>query len=621
MSEFTFLTEEQIFGIEQLDIIKKYGSECAITDFSILLGGYVSDSYISEENSREEHTSWWWTKSIYDSMSMRIVDSDGYKSWEDNCKRYGGARPAIPYSSISNDSANAVRGKNGILEVEYGEYPQTIVSEDFAETLERAYLDRTINQTGKNYATDSVSYGWRDEDIKLGVITHIEYEYNGRKYIRLEADSNCKGKVLSDGRKIQYHDIYWVEVEPIKWMIDERTNIALSKKIIFSGVQFSRKKRYIGDFNRSDIKRFMDECFSKDIIPSMDLGEKKRYEEKYPSLDSKKQIEEENRRKEYYELIKGAIDCDVPLFLHGQSIESKHEFMKRIDQNYEIINMRNETLDSFIGKNQDNESVPPAWYTRIVEKCRKEPNEIHIVLFDELTKAQSSIQDEVNNIILTRKINGVWSLPENVRIVASENEIEESYATNPPIDSDLYNYVNVYVKDKYITWLDWANDNNIHPVIFAFLAYKREDMLRNKNKDTIPKSEPKKWELASKMLYKTNNPMALRAILGEDITKEFIEFNSLEVMKLEPYGIIDNYLFRLMPNSTLRKEFNLSKKYALAMKLSQVDEYLPESVRELVQTLCGEGACKLYEALWSRQGEPKTELEEELPDAPEVKRR
>ena len=53
MNNFTFLTDEQIFGNDQLDILKKYGTKCAITDFSILLGGYVSgDYYTSEGNSR-----------------------------------------------------------------------------------------------------------------------------------------------------------------------------------------------------------------------------------------------------------------------------------------------------------------------------------------------------------------------------------------------------------------------------------------------------------------------------------------------------------------------------------------------------------------------------------------
>ena len=63
MNDFTFLTEEQIFGNNRLDIISRYGERCAITDFSILLGGYVlSNCYTSEGNTGKDRTGWWCRK-------------------------------------------------------------------------------------------------------------------------------------------------------------------------------------------------------------------------------------------------------------------------------------------------------------------------------------------------------------------------------------------------------------------------------------------------------------------------------------------------------------------------------------------------------------------------------
>ena len=71
MNNFTFLTDEQLFGNNQLDIISRYGTKCAITDFSILLGGYVSsDDYTSEGNTRKDRTGWWWTKTPYGTMLL-----------------------------------------------------------------------------------------------------------------------------------------------------------------------------------------------------------------------------------------------------------------------------------------------------------------------------------------------------------------------------------------------------------------------------------------------------------------------------------------------------------------------------------------------------------------------
>ena len=41
MSDFTFLTEEQCYGNDKLDILKKRGATATMTDFSILLGGWM----------------------------------------------------------------------------------------------------------------------------------------------------------------------------------------------------------------------------------------------------------------------------------------------------------------------------------------------------------------------------------------------------------------------------------------------------------------------------------------------------------------------------------------------------------------------------------------------------
>ena len=265
MNNFTFLTDEQIFGNNQLDIISRYGTKCAITDFSILLGGYVSSNYhTSEGNTRKDRTGWWWTKSSDGDNDALFVDDYGYRDWINVDNRYGGARPALPYSSIQMVSSNGVRGASGIKEILYGEYPQTIVDENYSRELERAYNNASLRTTGKNYTTDSVRY--QDTDTSFRARAHTEYESNGSKYIRFVGDSNCDGKVLSDGRTIQSGNTYWVRVEPIIWLVDEKANIALCKKIIFSGVQFKNRRDYKGDFDRTDIKQFMDNYFSKEIV-------------------------------------------------------------------------------------------------------------------------------------------------------------------------------------------------------------------------------------------------------------------------------------------------------------------------------------------------------------------
>lgn len=134
MNDFTFLTEEQCFdSYRKLEILKKRGTIAPITDFSILLGGFVCDIYYyKHSNSLEDRAGYYWTSSD-DANPARacVVYSSGNSTSYDVDVRKGGARPALPYSLIRNISSNRVRGRDGILEIEYGEYPQKLLQKDY----------------------------------------------------------------------------------------------------------------------------------------------------------------------------------------------------------------------------------------------------------------------------------------------------------------------------------------------------------------------------------------------------------------------------------------------------------------------------------------------------------
>ena len=136
MSNFTFLTEEQIGGSNQIDVIKKRGRKAAVTDFSILLGANVSDFHVDNDSSLEGRTGRYWTRSEDSYNNAYVVTEYGNRSYSYVHQRHGGARPALPFSSIDRIPTNGESGKrarDGVLEVEYGYYPQKAVSKDMQE--------------------------------------------------------------------------------------------------------------------------------------------------------------------------------------------------------------------------------------------------------------------------------------------------------------------------------------------------------------------------------------------------------------------------------------------------------------------------------------------------------
>lgn len=621
--DFTFLTYNQIYGEENLDILRKYGTKCAITDFSILLGGNLANNeFTSEGNSLDNRSGWWWTKTAFINR-MKIVGANGSSGESFADWRFIGARPATAYSSISS---NNIREINGILEVEYGEYPQTVVSEDYSETLEKAFINMQNSNsemkiTGKCYTTDT-SRG-RDESFRAK--SHIEYEYRGNKYVRYTVEEETGvNEILSDGRRIQVKNSYWVKVEPIKWLVDKKTNIALSKKILFAGVYYNEDiKRYFnGFFELTNIKKFMDKYFSKDIVPSilkktntsileevtLDENENKEVEKiiakkrKNPYGFNFEQVSEED-------IIRAAIESGVAVFLHGKSSEGKSSRVKQIDPECVIIYLRNATPDSLNGKCVYNSEtgemidIKPTWLKKLEERCEKEPDKYHIVFFDEITNALPSIQGTAFNIVLDREVNGIWQLPDNARIVAAGNDMIDSLSANQLAEPLFNRFAHVYIETSVDKWLKWASDHKIHPAIYSYIAYKRENALRSKYDGEKPNADPRKWEMASKMLYATGQPEMLRALVGENITKDFCEFCNQNVITL------DDVLNEKYNEEDL--EMDTSELYATLIGLSQVDEENFKKVREFILKL-GEEPCAVFELLWAHGDEKRMEIIAEI---------
>ena len=272
MSNYTFLTQEQIFEDEMLEVIKKRGAKAAITDFSILLGGWVDrDSnywHIDSDDSLAGRTGYYWTRSDDGNTDARAVRGSGYRDYSTVDRRTGGARPALPFSSIDRIPTNGVSGKDkdGVKYVEYGFYPQSAVTRGLQQELERQFTSGRLTKTGNGYTTDSRKYNEYGEKFKAQ--RHEEYEYKGKRYIRVKANSCFDGGdfKLSNGESYSDGDQVWVEVEPIKWLVSERDKLMLAEKIIFAGVQFKHERDYhTEDFGKTDIKKFIDDCWARDI--------------------------------------------------------------------------------------------------------------------------------------------------------------------------------------------------------------------------------------------------------------------------------------------------------------------------------------------------------------------
>lgn len=276
--EFTFLTKDQIWGVDALDAIKKHGPGAAPTDLAILLGCSVNDdltcttwtasSFLNEEKELLPGTNLMMDLPAFKVSKHNEVCCVGYKGnqeWSHTRSVNIAARPALsPKEALKIKPDRKWTDEKDIRHCEYGEYPQMIADKGISEKLERLYQDQQLPETGKIYTFDPANKGNPHVD------PYKEYELDGKKYIRFLDRGDSDRLHLSNSEWISedpYENVpCWLAVKPVEYI--ESNGWMISEKALFAGIRFDIKKEYDGDFSKTSMKNYLDTCFAEDIEPS-----------------------------------------------------------------------------------------------------------------------------------------------------------------------------------------------------------------------------------------------------------------------------------------------------------------------------------------------------------------
>lgn len=143
-------------------------------------------------------------------------------------------------------------------EIKYGEYPTNVADSIISAELEYHFYNKELTKTGKEYF-----YSILKKIKKLE-----EYIYKGKKYVRMIPEiTSVYDRKLSNGKKINKGEAYWIEVTPIKWLLSNISSDALSKDVICYVPTYATKSCF-DCFYATDIYEFLNSTFKKDIIPS-----------------------------------------------------------------------------------------------------------------------------------------------------------------------------------------------------------------------------------------------------------------------------------------------------------------------------------------------------------------
>ena len=359
--ELTLFSAEEAFIFSENWIFLKHHFETKATDLSFLTGCYERGRAFAR----------FWTKSFNHMYAFHIrtfCTEGSYERFECCDRRHLAICPILHCSDkvFSKITANRVKNENGIDEVEFGEYPQYAPNRDMQERLNAFYSRGILVRTGRSYTLH------RQTPFSISH-PHVykEYEYKGKKYIRVKADINewmIAYHSQSDDTGYCDGDYVWVEVSPVVWLIDDATKTLVSKVGLLSGIQFDdRGHDYDGNFLMSTMKRFLDKYMKRDLFQSekaLSVSDIKTEEEPAVELNDKSKklnaIEEPavelNDKSKKVNAILDEIDKLLENYYGKEDIKGKVEHLIEV-YNQEIKGTNSDSSKTLTLKNKNKESL------------------------------------------------------------------------------------------------------------------------------------------------------------------------------------------------------------------------------------------------------------------------
>ena len=194
----------------------------------------------------------------------------------------------------------------------------------------------------------------------------------------------------------------------------------------------------------------------------------------------------------------------------------------------------------------------------------RDPKSRGIILFDEITAADRSLQVAAYEFILARRLGELYKVPDGWYICAAGNRTEDR-AVAATMSSALANrFMHVELGEDVESWVAWALKSDIQPSVVGFLRF-RPAMLFSQKGENLERGwpTPRSWERVSRMLeVMKDEPEELvrhmvYGLVGNRAGVEFMEFKKMSESFADALALMRN------PDAEVKIPQRADMKYAL----------------------------------------------------------
>jgi len=205
----------------------------------------------------------------------------------------------------------------------------------------------------------------------------------------------------------------------------------------------------------------------------------------------------------------------------------------------------------------------------VASEWPRDPKSRGIILFDEITAADRSLQVAAYEFILDRRLGTLYKVPDGWYICAAGNRAGDR-AVATAMSSALANrFLHVEMRDDVESWVSWARRSDIHPSVLGFIRY-RPDLLFRQEGENLERGwpTPRAWERVSRMLgmFSSEDEPLLRKVVyglvGDRAGIEFMAFHRYNEDIANVLGMLTD------PQAEIAIPERSDRKYAFCAALS-----------------------------------------------------
>lgn len=139
----------------------------------------------------------------------------------------------------------------------------------------------------------------------------------------------------------------------------------------------------------------------------------------------------------------------------------------------------------------------------------RDPQSRGIILFDELTAADRTLQVAAYELILDRRLGDLYTVPAGWYILAAGNRTSDRAVTTTMSSALANRFCHLEIDADLEVWVRWAQAVGIHPDVIAFLRFRPECFLSLDGNLERGWPSPRSWE-------RVGFELEIGATLGED---------------------------------------------------------------------------------------------------------